>query len=163
MSLSSVETGQGGHFIPLSAWPGWTETMRQASRAHRMGQVLQALAFYRLALGMAREGLAAGREPDADACLSALVCSSRCLSALQADEGSSTLAAEVLADAHLALLGLIHREPAGSAWRKAAVWHSHETHTALLEHWQAHGADPAIERALRAGCLVLCTPSAAVH
>ncbi|MCB4362637.1 hypothetical protein KIH07_02750 [Hydrogenophaga taeniospiralis] len=163
MSLSNVDTGQGGHFIPLSAWPSWTDAMHQASRAHRMGQVLQALAFYRLALGMAREGLAAGGALDADACVSALVRSSRCLSALQADEGSSALAAWVLADAHLALLGLIHREPGGSAWRKAAVWHSHETHAALLEHWQEHGADPAIEHALRAGCLVMSAPSGAVH
>jgi len=67
MSLSGVETGQGGHFLPMSTWPGWTETLCQASRVHRMGQVLQSLAFYRQALSLAPEGLAAGRGPNADA------------------------------------------------------------------------------------------------
>jgi len=36
---------------------------------------------------------------------------------LLVDEGSSALAAEMLANAHLNLLGLIHRERGRSAWR----------------------------------------------
>mgnify|MGYP006198269357 CR=1 FL=1 len=50
-----------------------------------------------------------------------------------------------------------------SAWRKAAVWHSRDTHDALVNHWQAHGPDPVIERALRAGCLVMNAAAGPVH
>jgi len=54
-------------------------------------------------------------------------------------------------------------QPGASAWRKAAVWHSRDTHDALVNHWQAHGPDPVIERALRAGCLVMNAAAGPVH
>ena len=58
---------------------------------------------------------------------------------------------------------LILGQPGASAWRKAAVWHSRDTHDALVNHWQAHGPDPVIERALRAGCLVMNAAAGPVH
>ena len=89
--------------------------------------------------------------------------SALCLAALRVDDGSTTLAAAVLADAHTSLLAIVVREPQASAWRKAAIWHSHDTHAALLHHLQEHGVDPQVERALRAGCVNLNVGSVARH
>jgi hypothetical protein len=163
MSQPSIETGQGGHFIPLAAMPGWTQAMHRASRAHRLGQVLQAMGFYHAALGQAHEQVEAGHTDNADACLAALVSSSLCLSELQVEQGCRSQAAAVIADAHTTLVRLILGQPCASAWRKAAVWHSRDTHEALVNHWQAHGPDPVIVRALRAGCLVINATARPVH
>lgn len=163
MSQPSVDTGQSGYFVPLAAMPGWTQAMQQASRAHRLGQVLQAMGFYHEALGLARDQLEAGRTDSEDACLAALVSSSLCLSGLQLELGCRSQAAAAIADAHTTLVRLILGQPGASAWRKAAVWHSRDTHDALVNHWQAHGPDPVIERALRAGCLVMNAAAGPVH
>lgn len=163
MSQLSIDTGPGGHFIPLAALPGWTRAMHQASRAHRLGQVLQAMGFYYEALGLAREQLETGRTDSEDACLAALVSSSLCLSELQVELGCRAQAAVAIAEAHTTLVRMILGQPGASAWRKAAVWHSHDTHEALVNHWQAYGPDPVIERALRAGCLVMNAAARPVH
>lgn len=163
MSQPSVDTGESGYFIPLAAMPGWTRAMHQASRAHRLGQVLQAMGFYHEALSLARDQLEAGRTDGADACLAALVRSSLCLAGLQVELGCCAQASAVIADAHTTLVRLMLGQPAASAWRKAAVWHSHDTHEALVNHWQAHGPDPVVERALRAGCLVMNAATGPVH
>ena len=73
MSQPSVDAGQSGYFVPLAAMPGWTQAMQQASRAHRLGQVFQAMGFYHEALGLARDQLEAGRTDSEDACLAALI------------------------------------------------------------------------------------------
>jgi hypothetical protein len=163
MSLSSPEAGQGGHFVPVQALPAWSEAMRHAVRAQRCGQMLQALVLYREALEVARQALDSTSEAQAESRLSAFVSSALCLAALRVDDGSTTLATAVLADAHTSLLAIVVREPQASAWRKAAIWHSHDTHEALLQHLQEHGTDPQVERALRAGCVSLNAGSVARH
>lgn len=50
-----------------------------------------------------------------------------------------------------------------SALCLAAIWHSHDTHEALLQHLQAHGVDPQMERALRSGGVSLNSASVAHH
>ena len=77
--------------------------------------------------------------------------------------GCRSQAAAAIADAHTTLVRLILGQPGASAWRKAAVWRSRDTHDALVNHWQAHGPDPVIERALRAGCLVMSAAARPVH
>ena len=163
MQSSPQPAGQDGHFIPLPALPGWTWAMHQASRARCLGQVTRATAWYREALGLAFQQLKTGRAEHADACLGALVSSTRCLSDLQVDQGQPSLAAATLADTHTALVRLMLAQPRASAWRQAAVWHSHDTHAALVSHWETHGPDPVIEGALRAGCLVVNATARAVH
>lgn len=163
MQSSAQPTGLDGHFVPIAALPGWTRAMHRASRAQCLGQVARATAWYREALGLAFDQLDAGGTGHADACLGALVSSARCLSDLQVDQGQPSLAAATLADIHTALVRLMLAQPRASAWRQAAVWHSHDTHAALVRHWAAHGPDPVIEGALRAGCLVLNATARAVH
>lgn len=163
MSLSSLEAGQGGHFVPMPALPAWNTAMHHAARAHRCGQMAQALVLYREALEVARQALNSTSDAQTESQLSAFVSSALCLAALGVDGGSTALAAAVLADAHASLLAIVVREPQASAWRKAAIWHSHDTHEALLQHLQEHGADPQVERALRAGCVSLSADSVARH
>lgn len=163
MSQPSIDTGQSGYFVPLAAMPGWTQAMQRASRAHRLGQVSQAMGFYCEALGLVRDQLETGRTDSEDACLAALVSSSLCLSGLQLEQGCRSQAAATLADAHTTLVRLMLGQPRASAWGKAAVWYSHDTHAALVGHWATHGPDPMIEAALRAGCLVMSATARAVH
>lgn len=126
--------------------------MQRAACAHRGGHMALALACYREALAVARQGLNAAPGHLSES-LSAWVSSAQCLAGLRVDEGSTSLAAQALADAHVALVEMVVREPLSSARRQAAIWHSHETHAALLRHLDEHGADPQVERALRAGCV----------
>jgi hypothetical protein len=163
MQSSPQPAGQDGHFIPLATLPGWTRAMHQASRAQCLGQVSRAAGWYREALGLAFDQVETGRTDNEDACLCALVSSTLCLSGLQVDQGHLSLAAATLADAHTTLVRLMLGQPRASAWRKAAVWYSHDTHAALVSHWEAHGPDPMIEGALRAGCLVMNATAPAVH
>jgi len=163
MALQTIDTSPGGHFVPLPSLPGWTQAMHLALRAHRQGQIMQAMGFYYEALGLARDQLEQGHTVSEDACLAALVCSSLSLSGLQIELGCRSQAAEAISEAHTTLVRVIRSQPCANAWRKAAVWHSHETHEALVNHWQAYGPDPVIERALRAGCLVMNTGARPVH
>ncbi len=163
MPQPCVDTGLGGPFVPLAALPGWTRAMHQATRAQCLGQVSRATGWYREALGLAFDRVDTGCADNEDACLCALVSSTLCLSGLQADQGQLSLAAATLADAHTALVRLMLGPPRASAWRKAAVRYSHDTHAALVQHWAAHGPDPVIEGALRAGCLVMNATARAVH
>lgn len=163
MQSSPQPAGQDGHFIPLPALPDWTRAMQQASRAQCLGQATRATAWYREALGLALQQLDTARTEHADACLGALVSSTRCLSGLLVEQGQPSLAATTLADTHTALVRLMLGRQRASAWGKAAVWHSHDTHAALVGHWEAHGPDPVIEGALRAGCLVMNAAARAVH
>lgn len=168
MSIPLTHASQTDPFTPVGGLPGWTRTMRRATRSHHTGQMVQAAAQYQTALRMARgfllqgaEALPSSRpltEDEADARVCAFVSSHRCLADLQADEGCSALAARTLAQAHMGLLRLVQAPPHTGALHRAAVWHCRDTHAALLAHWGEHGADPEIDRALRAGCLTLTSP-----
>jgi len=151
-------------FVPVGDLPDWTQTMRRATHAHHTGQLVVALAHYQSALAMARSLLASSHDGEsegestvsdtqADARLSALVSSHRCLADLQSDQGCPELAAGTLAQVHTVLLGLLRQYPQAHAWHRAAVWHCRDTHAALLAHWAEYGAHPDIDRAMRAGCL----------
>ena len=136
MSNPISEPGQAGHFIPLTTLPTWTQAMHQACGAERQGQVQRAIDLYQAALDLAQERLRSPAAGNEEACLAALVSSRRCLSAL-------------------------HEEQDDSA--RAAVWYSHDTHEALVSHWQTHGPDAVIEDALRAGCLAVSAQPSPIH
>ncbi len=137
--------------------------MRRATHAERTGQMAQALTHYKLALTNAQKWLLGAGSPTADECLAAFVSSHLCIVGLQENEGDIDGAAHGLAEVHQALLTIIHQQARSSEWHQAAVWYSRDTHAALLAHLMAHGSHPAIDQALRSGCLTLCTPSAQVH
>ncbi len=137
--------------------------MRRATHAERTGQVAQAMTHYQLALRNAQKWLLGTGSPTADECLSAFVTSHLCIAELHENEGNIDEVASRLAEVHQVLLTIIHQQTRSSAWHQAAVWHSRDTHGALLAHLTTHGSHPAIERALRCGCLTLCAPSAQVH
>lgn len=150
-------------FTPVPGIPYWTQAMHRATQAERNGQVAQALTHYQLALNHAQHWLLGAGSPTADECLSALVSSHLCIAGLQEAEGNIHGAAQSLADAHQALLVIIHRQARSSAWHQAAVWHSRDTHGALLAFMTAHGRHPVIDDAFRAGCLTLCVPLGQLH
>lgn len=150
-------------FTPVPGIPYWTQAMQRATLAERAGQLAQALIHYQLALSTVQKWLLVAGCPTPDECLSAFVSSHLCIAGLQVEAGHSDSAANSLADVHQELLTIITQHDRSSAWHQAAVWHSRDTHGALLAHLASHGHHPVIERALRAGCLALCTISPQVH
>ena len=150
-------------FTPVAGMPHWTQAMQRATQAERTGQMAQALTHYQLALGHAQHWLLGAGSPSADECLSALVSSHLCIAGLLEAQGSTDEAAKGLAKVHQALLRIIYQQTRASAWHRAAIWHSRDTHAALLAFVQTHGRHPVIDDAFRAGCLSLCVPSAQLH
>jgi hypothetical protein len=108
-------------------------------------------------------GLNTSRASDAQACLANLVDHHLHLAELLSAEGKNDQAAEALADIHQKLLLFISGTTPERAWSQAALWHIRNTHRALLIHLSEYGLNPAIERALRAGCLSIQLPSTHLH
>lgn len=176
MLYSNVTPVQPEPFTPVSGLPDWMQTMRRATRAHHCGQMVAAMAQYQLALALVRglmpstldvfsAPLSLG-DAQVDACVCAFVSNHRCLAELLAEEDDTDGAARTLAQAHVALLTLVRTQPQTSAWHRAAVWHSRDTHAALLSHGAEHGVHADIVQALRAGCMVVrasVAPSTQVH
>lgn len=150
-------------FNPVPSMPSWTQAMCRATDAERAGQVAQALSHYQLALSCAQEWLLGSGRPTAHECLCALVNSHLCMAGLQQTEGHIDDAANGLAQVHQALLSIIGGQARSSVWYQAAIWHSRDTHAALLAHLATYGRHPAIERAMRCGCLALRAVPAQAH
>lgn len=128
----------------------WERAMRSAQAAERMGQIPMALAYQQQALALSLRLLQQpppGREDD---CMAALVVSHQNVAELLAQAAALNESARMLCRAHHLLLGLMADAEAGTALQQAAWRHSRQTHAALLAYVQAHGAHPAIARALAA-------------
>lgn len=154
-------------FTPCPTLPSWTEAMRHAMHAHRAGWVDEAAAQYAFALAWARMGLLVLEDADqpctinqADEVLHAWVSTLVCQSALLAETDQLERSAQNLADAHKRVLTWLKRFPMRDTRHASAVWHSRQSHAALLSHWAEHGPRPCLEDALHAGCLSLSAPVA---
>jgi len=108
-------------------------------------------------------GLDTSSASDAQACLANLVGHHLHLADLLSAEGQHDQAAEALADIHQKLLLFISGTAQDRSWSQAALWHIRNTHRALLGHLSEFGLHPAIERALRAGCLNIQLPATHLH
>lgn len=151
----SMDSGAAARRAPasgagLSASP---QVLAWARAAQREGCLLTAMAFYRQGLAQAFGALHAPVPAEACAAMDELVACSDGLAALNEAQGRPDMAAEVLGELHRTLLRLVCSPDACTQRRQAALWHSHASHSALMALAQAHGWSPAIDAAVRAGCL----------
>ena len=161
--MSSLPLPSPAQLTPSAALPSWLLNICQAEFAENSGEINLAfrrcqsawLTTYRCAEG--------DKHPQAEECLSTLVSHHLHLAKLLSTEGEDDEAAETLADVHQKLLHFIADQPPGQAWSKAALHNARTTHRALLAQLSECGLHPAIQRALRAGCLSIHLPAVHLH
>lgn len=142
----------------LTTWP---VPLPPGDLADSQGEISLAFRRCHMAWLTAHHGPAGHRTLGAEECLANLVNQHLQLADLLSTEGDLNRVAETLADIHQKLLLFIAGATTDRAWSQAALWHARMTHRALLLHLSEHGWHPAIERALRAGCLSVQLPAAA--
>lgn len=129
---------------PLQHWQALT---RQANAAFALGQLDQATAVYRQALGIAGRLLKADLPPD-DA-IAAYTVSRLNLAEAHDRAGDAERAAKELVGAHLRLLKMALDPSLPQDWRDAALCHSQRSHLELQHFLRTH-EHPGIARLLQA-------------
>jgi len=145
----------------LTSLATWPAPLLPGGLADSRGEIGLAFRRCHMAWQIAHHGPAGHRTSGAEECLANLVNQHLQLADLLNAEGDLNQVAETLADIHQKLLLFIAGATTDRNWSQAALWHVRITHRALLVHLSEHGWHPAIERALRAGCLSIQLPAAA--
>lgn len=138
---------------PWAAPSDWSVPLARGKAAHRDGQLLTAMSFYRQALARARQALDSPQPEVAGAAVGALVSGSEGLAVLNEEQDRPDLAVQVLSALHETLLAMVRDDAPGTPRRRAALWHSQCSHGALVALAEAYGWSPEVEAAVRRGCL----------
>ena len=146
--------------VRVSHWP---VALQQEGLPRCSGEISLAFRRCHTAWLATHPGSNASRPAGAEDYLATLVSHHLHLADLLSAEDENDQAAEALADIHQKLLLLVADTATDRAWSRAALWHIRNTHRALLAHLSEYGFYPAIERALRAGCLTLQLPATHLH